>query len=267
MKIAIWKTRHEIADMVAQAVMKGLPNATLHKTGEAIPDCDIQICYGILRGGAEIYRWSKQNNTPFINIDRGYWKPGHYDGYYRISLNGTQQTTGLDKLEPDYERWDRLGLEILPKKIYGGQKSTAMICPPTYEVNEFYDYPVMPTLWPNVLTYMREKDCPTPLDDDLRYFKKVITFNSSVGWEALRQGIPVISDPNHSFLGAYMKTVDSMSHMTIDSRRSCFAVQAGLQLTLDEIRKGLLWPLMNRLISSSAMTPEKPLLPMSQLQA
>jgi hypothetical protein len=33
---------------------------------------------------------------------------------------------------------------------------------------------------------------------------RVITYNSSVGIEALRQGIPVISDPVNSSIGSYL---------------------------------------------------------------
>lgn len=256
MNIAVWKTGHEIADTVANAVVSGLDNARTYSIGETIPDYYIQICYGILRGGTEVFRRARQNNKPFFIIDRAYWKPGHYDGYYRISLNGTQQTTGLDNLEPDYERWDKLGLQILPERLIEEgpelyKRHPKLFCPPTEPVCAFFD--VKPWEKPKgLIDYWREKDTNESLQAQLDKCKSVDTFNSSVGWEALRQGIPVISDPNHSFLGAYMKTVDSMSQMDIDSRRRCFAVQAGLQLTLDEMRSGLLWPLIQKLLNASS---------------
>lgn len=270
MNIAIWKTGHEIADKVAEAVYDGLWKANvgarliqLYYGYKDYPEFDLYIAYGILRGTAEVFRMARAIGKNFICIDRGYWKPGHFDGYYRISLNGTQQTTGLEKLEPDYERWDALGLEILPQKIGGDY---VLVCPQTPEVNKFYGDGKTPIAFGGEKVVFRHKGEEIPLQQDLDGCFRVGTFNSSVGWEALRQGIPVISDPTHSFLGAYMKTVDSMSHMDIDSRRRCFAVQAALQLRLDEIRQGAIWPLIQSILSS-ASTAAKPLHQTLQPQA
>ena len=52
-----------------------------------------------------------------------------------VPLCGTQQTFGLDKIEPDYERWDKLGLEILPAKERRGYN---LVCPPTRFVEDFF---------------------------------------------------------------------------------------------------------------------------------
>lgn len=258
MRVAVWRTGHEIADTVAEAVSDGLEISKARifdgNYGE-LESFDAHIAYGILRGTDKIFRWCEANGKPWFNIDKGYFKPGHYDGYYRVSLRGTQQTFGLDKLEPDYERWDRLGIEVLPhKKVYG----RPTVCPPTDHVERFFNKKWSGESLPfGGLGLWRYKGCDRPLDEDLSSCTELITFNSSVGWEALRQGIPVVSDPNHSIVGAYQKLVAKEINMDYDARRKLFGIMSSLQLTLDEIRAGKLWPLMSRLLSTSVTTDAK----------
>lgn len=282
MKVCVWKTGHEIADTVAEAVVQCFRtekrgNNLVHSFGPSIADCaelhhtdeiinglpnaDVHIGYGVLRGMDEVFRACDKAGKPWFNIDKGYWKSGHYDGYYRISLRGTQQTFGLDKLKPDYERWDKLGLEIFPQVK---RESYSLICPPTQAVDAFFEvdknsddcwihdsyrhatgnFKVRTKEAANV----RQRD-NNNLQHKLDECHKVITFNSSVGWEALRQGIPVVSDPDHSIVGAYQKMLDIDLSKDSNERRKFFAIQCGLQLTLDEIRSGKLWPLLQTLLT------------------
>lgn len=272
MKIAVWRTGHEIADTVAEAVVQCFRTekrgsnlvhsfgssiadcAELHHTDEIInglPDADIHIGYGILRGIDEVFRACDNAKKPWFNIDKGYWKPGHYDGYYRISLRGTQQTLGLDKLKPDYERWDKLRLEIENKP----QGDTALICPPTHHVMNYFG---LNDIWSDSVKefeyvtrwgkhIIRHKGNEEPID--WQSINQVVTFNSSVGWGALRQGIPVMSDPTHSIVGAYQKMLDKSIHDDSNARRELFALMAGLQLSLSEIKSGALWPLLQNLLT------------------
>lgn len=244
MKIAVWKTGHEIADKIADALNEGLREHSAVSGEEA----DAGIGYGILRGMADKFRSLDATGKPWFNVDRGYWKPGHYDGYYRISLNGTQQTTGLDKLEPDYDRWDALGLSIETRPRHDPQ-GRILICPPTDAVTQFFQLQNI-HIKPDPKLIIRRKDSVESLQKDLDKCCMVRTFNSSVGWEALRQGIPVVSDKSHSFVGAYQNQVDKMSQLTIDGRRRMFAVQSSLQLSLEEIKSGKIWPLILRLLEA-----------------
>lgn len=251
MKIAVWKTGHEIADKVAEAVYEGLKQhceVSSHTCGtdRNILGYECHIGYGILRGTTELFKDCERLGVPWFNIDRGYWKPGHYDGYYRISLLGTQQAFGLDKLEPDYDRWDALGIEIDnadPKGRYAW-----LHCPPTKPVEKFYDIKLN-ELPKDSRLRIRDKSTLRKLQTDLDSSCMVSTFNSSVGWEALRQGIPVVSDPTHSIVGAYQKMLDKPIHADSNERRKLFAIMAGLQLRLDEIKSGALWPLLHKLLN------------------
>lgn len=268
MSVAVWLTGHAIADTICSAVRYGLGHGTkIYYTRDLnksiIESHDIHIGYGILRGMDKVFMAARLAKKSWFEIDKGYFKPGHYEGYYRISLNGTQQTTGLDKLEPDYERWDRLGIEIRKESVFLQEMGPKLICPPTDVVCKFFntnpwsaiEYPE-----PEENTLVRHKDCGRSLQFDLDLCSSVYTFNSSVGWEALRQGMPVTSDPIHSIVGAYQKLVDKQLHLDANHRRKLFALMSSLQLTLDEIKDGKLWPLMEKLLAcSSDTTAEKQL--------
>jgi len=270
MKIYVWRTGHEIADKVAEAAYEGLQQqgvcARLEKTDEisrGMDQCDIHIGYGILRGMDSVFKAAASNGRPYFNLDRGYWKPGHYDGYYRVSLRGTQQTTGLDKIEPDYERLDRLGIEIWDryKPLEREESHHCLICPPTPDVAKWLSIEIDDWIEEQAnqsrhksIVRLKGTGMPIRWSDVM----EVRTFNSSVGWEALRQGIPVVSDPNHSIVGAYQKMLDKGIADNYEERRKLFAIQSKLQLTLDEMRQGKLWPLLNLLLATSDGIPAKP---------
>lgn len=271
MKIAIWKTGHPIADTVANSLKRGVPNADTFYTGAGYKSADAHIGYGILRGMETIIRGSVEKDVPCIILDRGYFNPCHYDGYYRISLCGTQQTIGLDKLEPDYERLSELGIEF-PEPYRIRANAHTLIIPPTNYVCDFFK--IDKKKWiKDLKTFFNDdsefivKEKPQDISSTYNISQKddrltneacftnclrVVTFNSAMGWEALRRGIPVYSDPDHSIIGAYQKlrkTDDRPLHLDLKARRELFAIMSGLQMTLEEIRSGKICTLMEKLLS------------------
>lgn len=261
-RISVWRTGHEIADTVARMVRESLrcdsfdtclvSNKEHYErlTPTLIPEYGVHIGYGILRGCDEVFRECDKQNKPWFNIDRGYWKPGHYDGYYRISLRGTQQTN-LTGLKPDYERWQQLGVQMQPWRGFDYSKET-LICPPTEHVERFFGIDWLkdaePWLRRNGFC-IRSKGDPTPINfNDYNY---VLTFNSSVGWQALAAGIPCVSDPTHSIVGSRYRDIslENLQDIQYRDREALFGIQASLQLTLSEIKQGKLWPLVQKLLS------------------
>lgn len=265
-KIAIWRTGHEIADTVAKA-MSSLPDSdVLHVsklTHDIIQKYDYHIGYGILRGTENVFKVCEAVGKPWFNVDRGYINPGHYDGYYRVSLRGTQHTQcnlrKLRTIERENKRFDSLEVRFEPWKGLCCDKH-ALICPPTGYAGEFFNVnlkewydEVKKTIF--LLGFkkaiLRPKHTKKPLQKHLNKSGVVITYNSAVGWEALRQGIPVVSDKKISIIGTNCAdiTLDKLSSFQHNHRRELFEAMASLQLTLGEMRAGKLWPLMNRLLS------------------
>lgn len=262
MKIAVWKTGHEIADTVADALAEGFnAESKITSSGMLSSPRAVNIGYGILRGMAEVFRMEgvSESDKRWFNVDRGYLNPGHYDGYYRISYKDTQAKwhDGIPRKPIDIklESWCTHGDYVL-------------ICPPTDPVCEFFGINLNNWIKTasniNGPSIVRTKNTAASLNFHLAHAKAVITFNSSIGWQALQRGIPVLSDVNHSLIGSYYKCSDLQSltdklSSLPDTRLEIFEAMAAHQFTLAEIRQGKAWELINHyLTSSSVMTAGKP---------
>lgn len=176
------KTGHVIADTVSDLI------------GE-VPDGEYNAVYGILR-----HELGAQDRPCFI-FDRAFWGANHYDGLYRLALNGTQPLWHENGPSNPH------GLTLEPWR----KGQWTMICPPTDHVCKFFGVDYQGWLYQACedakrvgLPFMlRTKEAVTPIEWES--LGQVITFNSSVGVEALRRGISVISDPEFSTIGSYTK--------------------------------------------------------------
>ncbi len=260
-KIAVWHTEHEIASTVGVKVSEALEADALIRTDqlseENINSYDIHIGYGILRGMADVFSAADKAGKPWFNIDRGYWQPGHYNGYYRISLRGTQQTYGLKKIPADMARFNSMGLTVDDWRGLDYSKPV-LICPPTEYVKGFFS-DIDGDKWIqnaikslNGLPYkVRTKEMSMKTaEPDMLNSNFLLTFNCSLGWKAMRAGIPCMSDLSNSTIGRYygQKSLDELSNEQYKTRQVLFALMANLQLTLDEMKEHL-WPLLARLLS------------------
>jgi len=183
-------------------------------------DGDYRICYGILR------HRSFDGDGNWFEVDKGFWGANHYTGMYRLSFKGTQP-----RYSPDAPRMPH-GLDFEPWRDQAGPN---LIAPPTAHVCEFFgvDY----TSWlteamrhgPYIIRHKGDQS-PIPWDS----ISKVITFNSTLGIEALRRGIPVISDENHSLIGSYTKYKKALANY---ERSELYEVAAGSMFKLSEKEK------------------------------
>lgn len=251
--IRVHKTGHQIADTVADAIIaSGIPDLNI----------DLDIVYGILRH--DVFSKSKL----WVNIDRGYWGANHFDGNYRVSLMGTQQTNF----------WPEPSQHTMPLHPWRGfdHSKPVLVCPVTPVVKKFFnsdDWDGSSYGKPENYIYnyvetkefgrqkavVRLKGDPSPINfQDYNY---VLTFNSSVGWQAIAAGIPCVSDTTHSMVGSFFKNISlaELSKKQYIERARMFGCMESLQLTLQEMREGKLWPLIEKLISMWVMTAEKPL--------
>lgn len=255
MRISVWKTGHHIADTVADALMEGFDaecfDTRFDRDSNIRWDNATQIAYGILRDTNIIFNRAES----WLNVDRGYFHPRHFNGYYRISHRGTQQTD-LSKVKPDYDRLEQLKLELKPWRGFDHSKPVLVI-PPSEHVCRFFDlrhptngkyeWTAYNRFHKKPYPIIRYKSDPTPINfDDYNY---VLTFNSSVGWQAIQAGIPCVSDTTRSIVGSYYHNIslDELSEKQYETRQELFAIMSGLQFTLSEIRAGLAWKLVKSL--------------------
>lgn len=237
----IHKTGHVIADTVVEA-FNNAPYAG-----------DFDLGYGILRGMTGVYR----NSDTWFCIDNGYWGAGHFDGNYRINFKGTQSQY-TDELQKEH------GLTLEPWQT---GRDTILIVPPSEYVCEFFPNAEIET-YKIVQKYrgekfiVRHKFEAAPID--WKKIKGVVTFNSTLGVEALRLGIPVLSNIEHSMIGSYYKQklmekgldYNFENVMNID-RNPLFNCMNSHQFTLEEIRRGNAWPIIKYYLSLSDGTQER----------
>lgn len=237
MKIAVWTTPHEIANTVAISLARGF-NAPIYSTCSddcpSVMDADVHIGYGILRGMDGVFRAAQAAGKLWFNVDKGYLNPGHFDGTYRLSCGGTQARYDPAFVSPECE------LTLEPIREYDPKKRI-LVCPPTKHVRDFFGYSGMDfeTGYCNERYIVRLKGDTTPIDWNA--ISAVITFNSSVGWEAVRRGIPCLSDPQHSVVGSYYNTnsLDELiGKFNSTPREPLFRFLKAHQFTLAEIEQG-----------------------------
>lgn len=239
----VWRTEHPINQRVVDSFHIGsfrlgenAPGFTMkavelyHRHNNRPPP---SISYGFLRGTEKIFQDCIAQNQEWWEIDRGYFKPNHFDGYYRISHNGIMAPMQCNALPSD--RWDRLGIALRPWRD-DLEGKPVLICPPTDAVEKLYDITADFTDFP--LTdhkRIRDKRSNVPLEEDLSNCSKVITYNSAVALEALTRGIP-----------AYCHLLKADINRG-DDRRPLFNWLAYNQFTLNEFKSGEAWKIAHSL--------------------
>jgi hypothetical protein len=253
MKVCIWETGHPISQTICRklADVCGFDLYNVDKHCPNLHRYDACLAYGILRGTELI-----KEHPRYFFIDKGFWDAEHFTGQYRIGFGNTQPTYSLDTAQ------------TLPQADHGQilepwrNQGYTLICPPTGHVCEFFG--VNEWEWTHdarVLEefngreyWIREKGHPSAIDWDK--VGKLVTFNSSLGFEALRRGIPVVSDPIHSTIGSYQKNaIDPMN------RDDLFSFGANHQFKLGDREK--IWGLITHYVSGSGTTTAKPSQPTS----
>lgn len=265
--IHLWYTQHEFNHRVLSAVAAGFARAgapvqAMQCAGASTVPEGEHICYGVLRGSDTVLKTSERLGWPWYHIDNGYFRPGHFHGYYRISKGNTQAQFSAAQAMSG-ERWRELGLAIAPwqRNPFGH----VLICPPTAAMGGFFGIDVdawlrgvQETLSAHSVRPLRvrHKHASHPLEDDLRGAYAVVTFNSSVAWQALLLGIPAIADRSCVVRSwNHFEFADIEQDLTQCDRQALFHFLANNQFTLQEfaeqpelwltaLRTQLSWPLV-----------------------
>lgn len=229
------------------------------------------VVYGILRGGATVMGELYKREDPFWFIDNGFFKPGHFDGYYRIAKNS---------LQPEYRELDlpsnrlKKVLPILSPWSYD-ENGYVLLCPPTEVSSSFHGF--SSEIWekkatniiqsfsgPELFIKVRKKDDvdAQPLIFDLKGARCVLTFNSNVAIQALARGIPAICDSLNLIpfepLSKCYSVVKSYNKLTIEElqkspkklecdRLKLFTFLSYCQFTLEELENPQTWNLIREI--------------------
>lgn len=156
--------------------------------------------YGILRGCGEIIKKCQWVGRDYYHIDHGYFRRGHYDGYYRITKNalqwaGSEDGYLLEKYPSD--RWEALKVEMKPWRKKGRH---VVVCPISGYVGDFLNIDV--EQWTAAVVreialhterpiVVKEKDQGT-LEEALVDAWCLVAHSSNAAVDALVDGIPVV---------------------------------------------------------------------------
>jgi len=205
--------------------------------------------YGNLRGLKPLLDQAQREGRDWYYGDNGYFRPGHYDGYYRVTRNA-EQHDGTGGASP--ARWERLGKTLLPWKR-GGR--SIMLCPPGEKYAELHGFTraqwladVTATLAASTDRQIIERSKPGDPDarkslwSALRDCHALVTHSSNSAVEALLFGIPVFCTGAcaSSRMGlANVAAIETPAYPD-DRDQWCFNLAAN-QWTLAEMRDGTCW--------------------------
>ena len=235
----VYVTTHPHSRIVGGAYAQGCQGQVIDVSPQTRLLAGPAVVYGILRGCGDIIKQCEHVKRPYFHIDHGYFRPGHYDGFYRVSRNGLQCRISRD-FAPD--RFEALNVPVRPWKRTG---RTVVIAPLSAHVGRHIG--VDPGEWlesvraeipnwtdrPVAIKPKGEGSLATVLQDAWC----LVTHSSNAAVDALLQGVPVIT------LGK--SAVNPVSwhwkHMETPEwydREPVFWGLAYHQWTLDEMRRG-----------------------------
>lgn len=242
-----WYTSHFISEKVMLASSRGwrIPakHTTLFRKGEFN---DEALLYGILRGCSDVIHYNFKHGHDYLHIDRGYIKPNHFSGYYRISLNDTQAR--YKDVSLPSERAKKLNVTI--RDWQDNENGLILIIPPTVAFAIFYGIDIEQWIKTTIKKIgdrpykVRTKEDHTQVEDDFKTAKCVITFNSNAALEAILFGVPAIATSQHSIIRDWnnltMNDVNDCYDKSVNlDRNKLLNFAAYHQFTLDEIEKGI----------------------------
>lgn len=233
---------HSLAVCTAFAAGGGFPLLRL----PAKLQLGAMFTYGNLRGLKPVLDQAILDGRDWYYADNGYFRPGHYDGYYRVTKNAYQHD-GAGSATP--ARWERLGKPLLPWKKGG---SFVMVCPPgdAYARLRNFDNArwlkeTLTALQANTDRRIEVRVKPAkgkpdaPLWAGLKDCHALVTHSSNSAVEALLFGVPVFCTAHCAASRMACNDIAGIeTPLYRDGREQWAWNLAAAQWTLDEMKAG-----------------------------
>jgi len=209
--------------------------------------------YGVSKYTNVIYKAARDREQDYYYIDNGYFRPGHYNGYYRVTKNSPQHN---GKGTADSSRWDALDIKMTPWKLHGdyvlivcqsrtyfelrGMRGQHFLYDTIAEISKYTDKPIIVRPKPTIRTKSR------PLEHDLKNAWCVVTYSSNVAVEAVIAGVPVfpLADCAASIMG--LPSLSKIDNPIYPDRLQWAWNLAANQWTIKEIKSGKCWKDLQR---------------------
>jgi hypothetical protein len=247
----IWVTDHYISQRIGLSLKMGMGDrARIAVAATANPEqikaTPVHIGYGILRGMEKVAALASDYSKDWFHLDLGYTNPSHFAGNYRIGYKGTQSLYDENFLSD----------QSVACADWKGGGSDALICPPTDHVVSYFKLDADAWLHEaeelaarfDLPAKIRRKGDAENLGDTLAQSACVISFNSSVAWQALQKGIPAFSDITRSTVGSWhgVSGMKSLAALKVLSRVHLFRFMRGNELSLVDIQQGKIFDVLRR---------------------
>jgi len=235
---------HPLGDNLARNWMRGGFYAS---HGE--PLADVNLHYGILHGGADLYRRAEAEGKDYVHVDHAFFGRtqdlASNDGYFRFALNGQanviRRTVELDA--PRLEVLQGRGLlRLEPKRAVKRSRLVIYQPPSDYMVQHYGLSPefdgewraTLRRLYPGMMVVTTQK---SPKSEDFwENVSVVASFNSGLGFEALRRGCEVVMTAPKTLWP--WRTGDLTEGKWAAKRYETFCLIAGRMWNFKEMKNG-----------------------------
>lgn len=210
----------------------------------------VGIIWGLLRGSPELIAESRKRGQPFFHLDHGYFKRSDhmvartFDGHYRVTLNGNQQSWVIDRSD---DRWKRLGVELKPWR----KGQNIVVCPSSDHFNKCFglenweaetvallkqhtDRPIV----------VRRKDGQGSFAEAMADAHAVVTSMSLAAVEAVTMGVPVFVGAGSAAAPVGLTDYSKIESPLYPEREPWARSLAYGQFTRDEMKEGLAWSVL-----------------------
>lgn len=217
-----------------------------------VPDT-VGLFWGLLRGSPELIWESLKRNQPWIYLDHGYFRRGHFHGHYRMTWCDFQQRELIER--PD-DRWKKLNIELQPWR----KGRDIIVCPPSSHVCKIFgchEWEANTTASLRRFTArpirIRRKTDPSPFAEAIRNAHAVVTSSSIAAVEAALLGVPVFVDAISAASLIGLTDLSKIESPVYPDREPWVHSMAYGQFTRDEMKEGLAWRVLSESLRS--MTP------------
>lgn len=233
-----------------------------------LPDCDLIVISGILRGTGLVYKACVEQQRDFLFVDHAYFNKGYeHPGWMRITEN--RHTFGPRLRSRPGDRFAQyFGGQHQLGKWQGAGDGPILVLPPTNaiswlfnaysweedllkDIRKYTDHPIKVREKPddpivdargNLLRIDRRSSKDVPLADDIKNARAVIVYNSNSAIECVKMGVPVICGENCAAYPISFNISDLSNKEIFDKepdRQGLFNDLAYSQFTLEEMKQGL----------------------------
>lgn len=227
----------------------GAPLVHVAECPDGRPQAGPVALYGNMRGLKPILDCARAEGRDWYYADNGYFRPGHWDGYFSITKNALQHA-GSGRAGP--ARFARLGLTIQPWRRQGAH---ILIAPPSLPFAQLNDFDGTAWIDDVLLRIRRFTDRPIiirrkartrrearyqrPLIHDLADAWCVVTYSSKTALHALLAGVPIFATTPCAASAMGLVDLSSIEAPAYPAGRAQWAANlAANQWTLEEIERG-----------------------------